>query len=128
MDFLLFWENYFSDFLLGSFKVKNFSQSPPTGNYYFYPPNVSLYPPKIFHSKKQVLIFSGNMANYGLDPKIKKSTHPTRNSEILPLIKSGHLRVKGNIKKLERGQVVFEDGSKYRKFQEISYTLGSNVM
>ena len=53
------------------------------------------------------------MSSYGLDPKIKKSTHPTRNSEILPLIKSGHLKVKGNIRKLDRNQVIFEDGSRY---------------
>ena len=52
------------------------------------------------------------MSKYGLDPKIKKSTHPTRNSEILSLIKSGNLKVKRNIKRLEKGCVVFEDNTK----------------
>jgi hypothetical protein len=66
------------------------------------------------------------MKNYGLDPKIKKFSHPTRNSDILPLIKSGRLKVKSNIKTLVKNGVVFDDGTQV-KADVVIYATGYRI-
>ncbi len=69
---------------------------------------------------------SGSMKNYGLDPKSTKASHPTRNSDILPLIKSGRLKVKPNISRLVKGGVVFEDGTQV-KADVVIYATGYRI-